>query len=240
MSARPGGRHTPARTAAAWAVHLLTASSAPAGLLAILATIHGDVRAAFLWMAYTIAIDAVDGTFARLVRVKEVLPFVDGSRLDDIVDYFTYVVVPAFFVVHTGLVPSGAAVGVASLMLLASGYGFAQTAAKTHDFFFTGFPSYWNVVAFYLYVLGWAPAVNAIVLVALAILVFVPLRYAYPSRMTELRGPTVGLGIVWGIALLWALARFDTAPRAVLTWSLLYPAYYVAISLYLHTKRVAG
>ena len=120
-----------ARIVAAWGVHLLTASSAPAGLLAILAIIDGDFRRAFLCMAYAIAVDAIDGTLARLVRVKEVLPFVDGSRLDDLVDYLTYVVVPAFFVVRTGLVPAWASIPVASAMLVASGYGFAQTAAKT-------------------------------------------------------------------------------------------------------------
>ena len=227
-----------ARIAAAWGVHLLTASSAPAGLLAILAIIDGDLRRAFLWMAYAIAVDAIDGTLARLVRVKEVLPFVDGSRLDDLADYVTYVVVPAFFVVRTGLVPAGASIPVASAMMIASSYGFAQTSAKTADFFFTGFPSYWNIVVFYLHVLGWAPTTNAAVLIALAILVFVPFRYAYPSRMTELRRPTIALGLVWGAALTWALVHFDTVPRAVLTWSLLYPAYYFAISLYLHTKRL--
>ena len=240
MGERVGERYTPARIAAAWGVHLLTASGAPAGLLAILATIDGDPGRAFLWMAYTLATDAIDGTLARLVRVKDVLPFVDGSRLDDIVDYFTYVVVPAFFIVHTGLVPAGASVLVASLMLVASGYGFAQTAAKTPDNFFTGFPSYWNVVAFYLHVLGWPPAANAAVLITLAVLVFVPLRYAYPSRMTEFRLPTIALGMVWGAALTWALLHFDTAPRAVLTWSLLYPAYYIAISLHLHAKRLSA
>jgi phosphatidylcholine synthase len=219
-------------------VHALTASSAPAGLLAILATIAGDVRAAFLWMAYTVGVDAIDGTLARAVRVKEVLPFVDGSRLDDIVDYFTYVIVPVFFVVYMRLVPPTAGIPVASAVLMASGYGFSQTAAKTPDHFFTGFPSYWNVVAFYLYVLGWPPALNAAVLVVFAVLVFVPLRYAYPSRMTELRTPTVALGIAWGIAVLWALAHFESGPRTLLTWSLLYPAYYIGVSLYLHGKRL--
>jgi phosphatidylcholine synthase len=166
-----------------------------------------------------------------------VLPFVDGSRLDDIVDYFTWVIVPAFFVIQTGLVPAATAVWVASAMLIASGYGFSQTAAKTPDHFFTGFPSYWNVVVFYLYVLGWPPMLNAAVLVAFAVLVFVPIRYAYPSRMTELQLPTVVLGLVWGAAVLWALANFDRDPKTVLEWSLLYPAYYIAISLYQHARR---
>ena len=236
MSARPGGGHSPALLAAAWAVHLLTASSAPAGLLAILATIRGDVATAFLWMAYTLAVDSIDGTLARAVKVKEVVPTVDGSRLDDVVDYFTYVVVPAFFMVHTGLLGS-AAVPVASLVLVASGYGFSQTAAKTPDHFFTGFPSYWNIVAFYLYVLQWPTILAAGVVALLAILVFVPLRYAYPSRMTELRLPTVALGLVWAAVLLWCLIDFDPSRRMPVVWSLLYPAYYVAISLYLHAKH---
>lgn len=237
MAAAPGGSPSAGRVVAAWGVHLLTASSAPAGLLAIFATIHGDIGTAFLWMAYTLAVDAIDGTLARAVRVKEVVPFVDGSRLDDVVDYFTYVIVPAFFVVQTGLLPAGAAIPVASLVLVASGYGFSQTAAKTPDHFFTGFPSYWNVVAFYLYVLQWPPIANAAVLTIFAVLVFVPLRYAYPSRMTELRTPTVVLGIAWGAVLTWALVHFDDVPRAVVEWSLMYPAYYIALSLYLHAKR---
>jgi phosphatidylcholine synthase len=238
MAGRPGAGHSPARIAAAWGVHLLTASSAPAGLLALVATVRGDVRQAFLWMAYATAIDAIDGTLARAVRVKEVLPFVDGSRLDDIVDYFTWVVVPAFFAVEVGLVPGAGGVAVASVMLVASGYGFSQTAAKTADFFFTGFPSYWNIVVFYLYVLEWPPALNAVVLLAFAILVFVPLRYAYPSRMTQLQLPTVALGLVWGAVVLWSLVNLERAPKSLLAWSLLYPAYYVGVSLYLQARRL--
>src|SRR6267143_3634355 len=96
----------PLRTVAAWGVHLLTASSAPAGVLAILAAERGDAAASMGWMAYTLAIDSIDGTLARAVQVKRVLPFFDGTRLDDLVDYFTYVVVPALFMLHLGLLPS--------------------------------------------------------------------------------------------------------------------------------------
>jgi phosphatidylcholine synthase len=233
------GRPSPARVVAAWAVHLFTASSAPAGLLALVATVRGDARTAFLWMAYTLAVDAVDGTLARRVGVKEVLPFVDGSRLDDVVDYFTYVIVPAFFLVQMGLLPPRVDVAVASLVLVASGYGFAQTAAKTPDHFFTGFPSYWNVVAFYLHGLGWSPEANAAVLTLLAVLVFVPLRYLYPSRMTELRLPTVALGVAWGTMLLYGLVS-GAVPRPVLVGSLAYPVYYVALSLWFQFRRITA
>ena len=225
------------RTAAAWGVHLLTASSAPAGVLAVLAAERGDAARSMGWMAYTIAIDSIDGTLARAVEVKRVLPFFDGTRLDDLVDYFTYVIVPALFLVHFPLLPAGAAVPVALCPVLASAYGFCRTDAKTPDHYFTGFPSYWNIVAFYVYALGWPPAVNAAVVVLLSIAVFVPVRYVYPSRTTTLRPLTVALGIAWGVSVLWSLAHLDTVPRALVVASLGFPVYYVALSLVLHARR---
>jgi phosphatidylcholine synthase len=218
-------------------VHLLTASSAPAGLLAMMATVRGDAATAFLWMAYTIAIDAIDGTLARAVRVKEVIPWIDGSRLDDLVDYFTYVLVPAFFLVQMNLLPAAWALPVVALMVIASGYGFSQTTAKTADHFFTGFPSYWNIVAFYLYALGWTPAVNALWIVAFAIGVFVPIRYVYPSRTPTLRALTVTLGSAWGVVVVYALLHLDAVPRRVVVASLAFPIYYFALSLALHLRR---
>lgn len=227
---------TPLRRAAAWGVHLLTASSAPAGVLAILATIRGDVRTAFAWMAYTIAVDAIDGTLARAVGVKTVLPSVDGARLDDVVDYFTWVVVPAVFAIDRGLLPPAVAVPVAAAMLVASAYGFAQTDAKTADHYFTGFPSYWNIVVFYLYALGWSPAANAVVLLGFSVLVFVPIRYVYPSRTPRWRALTNGLGIAWGVALIAAVA-LPAPPRRLVEASLAYPVYYLLLSLALQRRH---
>jgi len=225
------------RLAAAWSVHLLTASGAPAGILAILATVRGDISQAFWWMAYTLAIDAVDGTLARWVGVKTLLPGIDGARLDDCVDYFTYVIVPGCFLLLTGLLPSGLGLAVVAFMAVASAYGFAQTTAKTPDHFFTGFPSYWNVVAFYLYMLDWSPGTNAGIVTAFALGVFVPIRWVYPSRTTTLRPLTVGLGIAWGLVLGWALLDIDRAPRWLIQASLAYPVYYAALSLVLHVRR---
>jgi len=233
VSARAGGL----RTVAAWSVHLLTASSAPAGVLAVLASERGDAATSMGWMAYTVAIDAVDGTLARAVGVKQVLPFFDGTRLDDIVDYFTYVIVPAVFLLHLKLLPAAVAIPVALLPVLASAYGFCRTDAKTADHYFTGFPSYWNIVAFYLYALGWPRALNAAVVIALSVAVFVPIRYVYPSRTTTLRALTVGLGLAWGAFVLYALAHLDTVPRPLVAISLAYPAYYVLLSLALQARR---
>ena len=228
---------TAGRRLAAWGVHLLTASSAPAGLLALRATVAGDAAGAFLWMTYTLVVDSIDGTLARAVRVKEVIPWIDGSRLDDVVDYCTYVVVPAFFLLEMHLLPPAWAVPIVSLVAIASGYGFSQTTAKTADHFFTGFPSYWNVVAFYLYALRWSPAVNAAWVVALAIAVFVPIRYVYPSRTPTLRWLTVTLGAAWGGALIYVLLHLDTAPHTLVVASLAFPVYYFLLSLSLHISR---
>src|SRR5207253_224773 len=146
--------------------------------------------------AYTVAVDSIDGTLARALEVKRVLPIVDGTRLDDIVDYFTYVIVPALFLLHADLLPAGAAVPVALCPVLASAVGFSRIDAKTPDHFFTGFPSYWNIVAFYLWGLGWPRLANAAVVVAFSIAVFVPIRYVYPSR-TRSRSPPPSSPLTW-------------------------------------------
>ena len=226
--------------AAAWGVHLLTASSAPAGLFAILATVRGDAQTAFAWMAYTIFVDAIDGTLARYFEVKRVMPTIDGARLDDCVDYFTYVVVPVFFMVHTGMLPAPLAAPVAALVLVASLFGFGRTDAKTDDHFFTGFPSYWNITVFYLWVLQWPGWASALLLTVFAIGVFVPVRYVYPSRTTTLRPLTVGLGCLWAVALLWAIAHLEPRPTAIVGASLAYVVYYFVLSFVLTRRRAAA
>ena len=171
--------------AAAWAVHAFTASGAVMGLAALQATAAGDYRAAFLWMIAATAVDGVDGWLARLARVGERAPGVDGGRLDDIVDYLTYVVAPAFLLARSGLLP-GLGWPAAAAMLLSSAYGFSRVDSKTPDHFFTGFPSYWNIVALYLYVLGLSPALNA------AVVVCSPCSSSCRSSMSTRRAPWPG------------------------------------------------
>ena len=116
-------------------------------------------------------------------------------------------------------------------MLWSSAYAFNRDVAKTAVHFFTGFPSYWNIVVFYLLVIGWSQAVNAVILLTLAVLVFVPVRYIYPSRTPIWRLPTLALGVVWGVLMLAMLWRYPAVSRGLLLASLLFPAYYVALSL---------
>jgi phosphatidylcholine synthase len=221
----------------AWAVHLLTASGVVLALLTIVATNAGNYRLAFLWMAVATAIDSGDGALARAARVKDRLPTFSGARLDDIVDYLTFVFAPAYLVYHARLVPDGTSLVVVTTMLLSSAYGFSQEAAKTSDHFFTGFPSYWNIVVFYLVVVGAPPLVNAAVLLTLAVLVFVPIAYVYPSRTPTLRTPTIALGLAWAVLVVVMVWQYPGVRRPMLYLSFVFPVYYLLLSLVLDWRR---
>ncbi len=231
-------RESQARTLAAWGVHLLTASGAAAGLMAVIHVSQHRWISAFAWMAITIAIDSVDGTLARLVKVKSVLPNFNGELLDNIVDYFTYVVVPAFFLYESGMAPARLGLLAAMAMTLASGYQFCQADAKTDDFYFKGFPSYWNVVVFYLFLLPFPQWVNLAIVALLVAAVFVPLKYLYPSRTPTLRPLTVMLTLAWAALLLIALASYPDQHLLYVHLSLFYLLYYFAMSAWLTLKPI--
>ena len=222
---------------AAWLVHLYTASGLVLALLATRAVIDYNYRAAFFWLWLQVVIDATDGALARRARVSERIPWFDGGKLDDIVDYLTYVFVPALFVWRAVLVPGAWTIWVAAAMLLASGYGFSRKDAKTPDHFFTGFPSYWNVVVFYLLVAGWSTAVNAAVLVTFIVLVFIPIRYVYPSRTPILQLFTNVVGGIWAAMMLFMLWRYPAVSRPLMWASLAFPVYYFALSIWLNGVR---
>jgi phosphatidylcholine synthase len=226
-----------AARAAAWCVHALTASGAAMGLLALLEAARGDLRASALWMLAAFAVDSVDGTLARAARVHERVPSIDGRRLDDVIDFLNYVIVPCFFLAASGLVGWGWA----ALPTLASAYQFAQAEAKTDDHFFLGFPSYWNFVAIYAWLLGAAPATTVAWLLGLSVLVFVPIKYLYPTRMTRFAKTMIGGAVAFTALLALACFTEDAALRThAAQLSLLYPASYGALSLWLGGLHRAG
>jgi phosphatidylcholine synthase len=169
----------------AWAVHAFTALGlvAAAGIAALVIE-GGDVAftRAFELMIAATAIDALDGPLARYARVHEVLPGFDGRRLDDLIDFLNYTCLPLLLIWRAGVLGGGSQSWWLLAPLLASVYGFSQVDAKTEDGYFLGFPSYWNVVAFYLYFLKLDARLSLGILVTLAILTFVPLRYFYPTQ----------------------------------------------------------
>jgi phosphatidylcholine synthase len=185
-------------------------------------------------------VDATDGMLARRARVKEVLPAIDGARIDDLVDYLTFVFLPLLLLEAAGGLSRPTALPVAAVVLVSSMYGFVAADAKTSDHFFTGFPSYWNIVVLYLLAFHVPPWLNAIVLLVLSGLVFVRIGYVYPSRTPVLRGLTLTLGSVWAAAIGAIIVLWPAPPRWLTIGSLAFPVYYVVLSLVLNARRAAA
>lgn len=220
------------RRLAAWAVHFFTATGAVWALLAIQAIFAARWREAFVWMIVAVVVDGVDGTFARWVKVRHVLPYFDGALLDNLTDYLNYVIVPALLLSRSELLPRSWGMPAAAVIALASGYQFCREDAKTPDHHFRGFPSYWNVAVFYLFVFGLSPWSNLAILAALTVLIFVPVKYVYPSRTDRLPRLTLSLTAIWGLLIVAMVATVPATPRWLVGGSLLYVVYYVALSLY--------
>jgi phosphatidylcholine synthase len=220
----------PVRKIAAWSVHLYTASSAVVGLWAIVAIFEGEYRLAIFLQMLALAIDSTDGMLARAVDVRGQIPWFDGRRLDDICDFFTYVLVPACMMIEADLLPHPAW---AAAPVLASAYGFSRDDAKTEDHFFTGFPSYWNVVAMYFYLLRMEPQTALWITLLLAAAVFVPIKYIYPSRTRTFRPLSLAVFAAWMLFFCWVGVQPEPDPVQV-RLSLLGPAYYLGLSLLLN------
>ncbi len=219
---------------AGFAVHVYTASGSVLALLIVIAAMDGHViRALWLGLAALI-IDGTDGMLARRLRVSETIPWFDGARLDDIVDYLTYAFAP-MVLLWTGDFLPDAPVGpvLAALPLLASSYQFCRTDAKTADHFFLGFPSYWNVVAFYAVIMGLGPTVTGAILLICSILVFIPIRYIYPSRTKAFRTLNLVFTTIWLAVYALLLVQMPDPSRIAIAVSLTYLLYYGGVSIYL-------
>lgn len=219
------------RTLAAYGVHLFTATGAVWGLLAILAIFDGDYRMMIVWMIVAMLVDGFDGLLARWADVKQYASGVDGALLDNIIDYLNYVLVPAIFIVKTDFLPAPVKLFTACLILLTSAYQFTQTDAKTDDHHFKGFPSYWNVAALYMLLMGLPGWVNFGFLMLFNVLVFVPIKYIYPSRNSYLRQITLVLTYLYGAIGIWGLLQYPDHPQWFLWVSFVYVVYYIGLSL---------
>ncbi|TVQ94982.1 MAG: hypothetical protein EA397_00580 [Deltaproteobacteria bacterium] len=226
---------SPLHRLAAWSVHAYTSLGLPLAVVAALALFNDDAQSFFLALCAAVFVDATDGFLARAVKVREVLPDFDGRRLDDIVDFITFALLPTLAVIQFGLFPEGFAFA-AVIPLLASGYGFCQDQAKT-DESFVGFPSYWNIVIMYLYLLELGPWVNLGVLITLSVLVFVPIHYVYPTRTRMLRPVTVIGGFSWAAVMVLLMLQIEASwAKPVALVSLVYPVYYFALSAVNHAR----
>ena len=218
-------------------VHLYTASGAVLALMILVAAFQGEAVKALWLMLAALIIDSTDDLLARRLRVSEALPFFDGAMLDNIVDYMTYVFAPMLLLWSGGYLPEGnAGVVFAALPLLASSYQFCRVDAKTEDHYFLGFPSYFNVVAFYAIVFEPGPGALAAVLIVCSLLVFVPIRYVYPSRTLAFRRLTLTLTALWLLSCADILREMPRPDPLILGFSILYLCYYLGLSLYLYSK----
>jgi len=221
----------PVRVALAYGVHLFTATGAVWGFLAIRSIFEHDWRLMIFWMILAMFVDGFDGMLARWADVKTYAHDIDGALLDNILDYLNYVVVPAMFLIEAEVLPYGLRMLSACAILIASAYQFTQTDAKTDDHHFKGFPSYWNVAAVYMLVMGLNPWINFGFLVLFNILVFVPIKYIYPSRTTYLRKLTLVLTYLYGIVGIWGVLQYPNVPKWVVWSSFIYVAYYLVLSI---------
>ncbi len=220
---------------AAGLVHAYTATGAVLALLMVHFAYQGEVRAVLWLFLAAMVVDGTDGFLARHFEVKTVMPGFDGALLDNIVDYMTYAFAPMVLLWANGYLPDGVLGGVvAAVPLLASCYQFCRTDAKTDDHFFLGFPSYWNVVAFYVVVarLRHRPHHRWCSLVC-TVLVFVPVKYLYPSRTEKLWYLNMALSVLWMAVYAVIVALMPDQPTWLIVLSLIYPVYYVGVSLWL-------
>jgi phosphatidylcholine synthase len=204
---------------AAFLVHVFTASGAACALLALLAAVQGQWTAMFAWLGLALVIDGLDGTFARRLRVAERLPRWSGEALDLVVDFTTYVFVPAFALVRGGLLPEAAAIPLGVAIVVSGALYFADTRMKTADNHFRGFPALWNGVAFHLFVLKLSPWIAAAVVAALVVATFLPLRVVHPLRVVRLRRLNIAVLALWSALGLYALAT-ALQPGMLAAWLL--------------------
>jgi phosphatidylcholine synthase len=224
----------PARSAAAFAVHIFTACGAGCALLALTAAVNGKWAAMFVWLGISLCIDGVDGTFARRLQVAKLLPRWSGDILDLVVDILNYVFVPAYALATSGLLPKPAAIPLGLLIVVTGALYFADRLMKTSDYYFRGFPALWNVAAFYLFMLKPEPWVGAAAIIALAVLTFVPFHVVHPVRITHLRGVTTVALAAWAALAIAAVAQDLNPPLWVGAALCALAVYFVVIGFFRH------
>ncbi len=219
-------------------VHLLTAIGAVLALLALRAAHVGDWQMMFFWLGLALIVDAVDGPLARLLNVRAVLPRFSGERLDLIVDYLTYVAIPAFVLTEVDLLPQSARLPAAVAILLSGLFHVASIDSKSEEGFFVGFPAIWNIVLLYLFVLAPSPYVSIAIVALLVILTFVPILCVHPFRVQRLRLLTGLVTFVWLGAAAVAVAQPFPSPLWVQVLLLVTAVYFIGVGLFRSLRRL--
>lgn len=184
----------------AFGVHILTASGAFFAFLALVAAAEFRFPAMFLWMGVALLVDGVDGPLARKLEVKKWWPYWSGEILDAVIDYFTYVMLPAFALYQSGLMGKYASFTCAAVIVITSAIYYADTRMKSRDYGFIGFPVAWNMVVFTLFIVSPGPVFSVIIVMASAVLTFVPVIFIHPVRVKVWRQVTLGVFVAWCVS----------------------------------------
>ncbi|HEY0017568.1 MAG TPA: hypothetical protein VGC13_14755 [Longimicrobium sp.] len=222
----------------AWSVHGLTALGPVLAFLALGAIRERDWRAAMLWLGAAVVIDTFDGTLARRFRVREVLPDFDGKMVDWVSDFLNFVFIPAVLLFEAGLVPERLRFACVLLVLFSAAYHFGNRKGVTDDFHFRGFPAFWNLVVYYLLILGLPLAWNAALVLLFFVLHFVPVRIVYPTHARRFRVQVAGLTVLWLVNTLLVVAAFPDVPPWLVWLSLLFLGWMVALGLASTPRRI--
>jgi phosphatidylcholine synthase len=197
----------------AFSVHLLTASGSFLAFLSLVAASEQQWTLMFLWLGLALFVDGIDGPIARKLQVKEILPTWSGELLDNIIDYVTYVLIPAFALYQSGFMGAGLSFLSAAIIVVSSAIYYADTGMKTKENFFKGFPVVWNMVVFTLFVVAPGEYVSFGVVLAAAVLTFLPISFLHPVRVKRLRWLNLPIFLVWcGLGLLALTMQLDTPP----------------------------
>ncbi len=183
--------------AKAFSVHLLTASGSFLAFLSLVAASEERWAAMFWWLGLALLVDGIDGPIARKLQVKEVLPTWSGDVLDNIIDYVTYVLLPAFALYQRGFMGEGLSFASAAIIVISSAIYYADTGMKTKENFFKGFPVVWNMIVFTLFVIEPGEMLSFAVVVIAAILSFTPIYFLHPVRVLRMRRINFGVFLLW-------------------------------------------
>jgi len=204
----------------AYLVHLLTATGAVLAMLAMLEAVKGDWAMMFFWLVVAFGVDGIDGPLARLAEVKVNAPRIDGVLLDLIIDYLTYVFIPAFALFTSGLLPGWTGWFAIIVITFTSALYFADTRMKTADYSFAGFPGCWNMVVLVLFAVQPNFWVSLGIVIFLAVAMFVPVKFVHPVRTERWRMVTLPMALGWTFFAGWAAwVAFD--PDSWALWGLI-------------------
>ena len=221
----------------AYAVHALTASGTAFALLSLIAAFQGDAAEAFFWLGVALVADGLDGPLARKIGIAERVPAINGETLDLVVDFTTYVFVPAAILISSGLAPFPLLVFLGCVIVASAAVYFADTRMKTEDNWFAGFPAVWNLVIFYLLIFPLPPIVMAVLVIVTAIAQAFPVVFVHPIRVKAFRPLTITMLVVWAIAACAAIFE-DLDPGLITRTALLVTlVYFVGLGVLRRPKH---